>query len=174
MRNTTSPTSPELVNAVFLVDRVQHFVTALQRSGLRFQTVRGGNRNASKHIIKDIRHGHSLLVVVSVMLIDDHGNVVTSLRRPVEFAQLRRWLSSSQHSSGAGVNTTVSGSWACIATDFTNCSFFDQTLPRFQCQKIAVGIGPNRCHRPLFRCYIYTSSFIRQVRFCGPCRFPLR
>ena len=40
----------DVENAVFLVDHAQHLAAALQRAGLRFQTVRHGNRNAVERV----------------------------------------------------------------------------------------------------------------------------
>lgn len=41
--------------AVFLVDGAQHLQTALQRSGLRFQISRHGNRNAVERIFRELK-----------------------------------------------------------------------------------------------------------------------
>jgi len=45
----------DISNAVFLVDYTQHLEAALQRAGLRFQTVRHGNRNAVERLFREIK-----------------------------------------------------------------------------------------------------------------------
>ena len=40
---------------VFLVDYAQHLAAALRRAGLRFQTLRQGNRNAVERIFREIK-----------------------------------------------------------------------------------------------------------------------
>jgi len=45
----------DVEDAVFLVDHAQHLKTALQRAGLRFQTVRHGNRNAVERVFREIK-----------------------------------------------------------------------------------------------------------------------
>ena len=45
----------DIENAVFLVDNAQHLAAALQRAGLRFQTVRNGNRNAVERVFREIK-----------------------------------------------------------------------------------------------------------------------
>jgi len=45
----------DVEDAVFLVDHAQHLKTALQRVGLRFQTVRHGNRNAVERVFREIK-----------------------------------------------------------------------------------------------------------------------
>jgi len=50
----------DVEDAVFLVDHAQHLKTALQWGGLRFQTVRHGNRNAVERVFQEIkRRTHS-------------------------------------------------------------------------------------------------------------------
>jgi putative transposase len=41
----------DVSDAVFLVDYAQHLAAALRRAGLRFQTMRHGNRNAVERVI---------------------------------------------------------------------------------------------------------------------------
>ncbi|WP_081641548.1 IS6 family transposase [Halarchaeum acidiphilum] len=50
----------DVSDAVFLVDSAQHLATALDREGLRFQTVRHGNRNAVEHLFREIKRRTSL------------------------------------------------------------------------------------------------------------------
>jgi putative transposase len=45
----------DVETAVFLVDGAQHLQTALQRSGLRFQISRHGNRNAVERIFRELK-----------------------------------------------------------------------------------------------------------------------
>ena len=45
----------DIENAVFLVDNAQHLATALRRAGLRFQTVRHGNRNAVERVFREVK-----------------------------------------------------------------------------------------------------------------------
>jgi len=45
----------DVENAVFLVDGAQHLQTALQRTGLRFQMCRHGNRNAVERIFRELK-----------------------------------------------------------------------------------------------------------------------
>jgi putative transposase len=45
----------DVETAVFLVDDAQHFQTALQRAGLRFQMCRHGNRNAVERIFCELK-----------------------------------------------------------------------------------------------------------------------
>jgi len=45
----------DVEEAMFLVDHDQHLKTALQRVGLRFQTVRHGNRNAVERVFREIK-----------------------------------------------------------------------------------------------------------------------
>ena len=40
---------------MFLVDHVHHLSAALNRAGLRFQTVRHGNRNAVERVFRKIK-----------------------------------------------------------------------------------------------------------------------
>jgi len=42
----------DVENAVFLVDHAHHLAAALQRAGLRFQTIRHGNRNAVERVFR--------------------------------------------------------------------------------------------------------------------------
>ncbi|EMA31503.1 transposase [Haloarcula japonica DSM 6131] len=44
----------DVETAVFLVDGAQHLQTALQRTGLRFQMCRHGNRNAVERIFREL------------------------------------------------------------------------------------------------------------------------
>ncbi|TQQ83229.1 IS6 family transposase, partial [Halonotius terrestris] len=44
-----------LRNIVFLVDYAHHLSAALNRAGLRFQTVRHGNRNAVERVFREIK-----------------------------------------------------------------------------------------------------------------------
>jgi len=50
----------DVSDAVFLVDYAQHLATALRRAGLRFQTVRHGNRNAVERIFREVKRRTSL------------------------------------------------------------------------------------------------------------------
>ena len=45
----------DVSDAVFLVDHAKHLAAALRQSGLRFQPVRHGNRNAVEYIFKEIK-----------------------------------------------------------------------------------------------------------------------
>ncbi|WP_128904755.1 IS6 family transposase [Halorubrum amylolyticum] len=45
----------DVETAVFLVDGAQHLQTALQRTGLRFQMCRHGNRNAVERIFRELK-----------------------------------------------------------------------------------------------------------------------
>ncbi|MFC7166880.1 IS6 family transposase [Halospeciosus flavus] len=45
----------DVEDAVFLVDHAQHLVSALQRVGLRFQTVQHGNRNAVERVFREVK-----------------------------------------------------------------------------------------------------------------------
>ena len=45
----------DVESAVFLVDGAKHLQTALQRSGLRFQTERHGNRNAIERLFREVK-----------------------------------------------------------------------------------------------------------------------
>ena len=45
----------DVSEAVFLVDHAHHLSAALNRAGLRFQTVRHGNRNAVERIFREIK-----------------------------------------------------------------------------------------------------------------------
>ncbi|WP_058997365.1 IS6 family transposase [Haloarcula sp. CBA1127] len=45
----------DVETAVFLVDGAQHLQTALQRTGLRFQMCRNGNRNAVERIFRELK-----------------------------------------------------------------------------------------------------------------------
>jgi len=45
----------DVENAVFLVDHAQHLAAGLHRAGLRFQTVRHGNRNAVERVFREIK-----------------------------------------------------------------------------------------------------------------------
>ncbi len=45
----------DIEDAVFLVDYAQHLATALRRAGLRFQTVRHGNRNAVERVFREVK-----------------------------------------------------------------------------------------------------------------------
>ena len=42
-------------DAVILVDYAQHLAAALRRAGLRFQTIRHGNRNAVEHVFREVK-----------------------------------------------------------------------------------------------------------------------
>ncbi|WP_076148655.1 IS6 family transposase [Natrinema saccharevitans] len=45
----------DLDDTVFLVDHAQHLAAALQRAGLRFQSVRHGNRNAVERVFREVK-----------------------------------------------------------------------------------------------------------------------
>ena len=45
----------DVSNAVFLVDHVKHLAAALRRTGLRFQTMRHGNRNAVERVFREVK-----------------------------------------------------------------------------------------------------------------------
>jgi putative transposase len=45
----------DVSEAVFLVDYPHHLAAALNRAGLRFQTVRHGNRNAVERIFRELK-----------------------------------------------------------------------------------------------------------------------
>ena len=45
----------DVEDAVFLVDHANHLATALRRSGLRFQAVRHGNRNAVERVFREVK-----------------------------------------------------------------------------------------------------------------------
>ncbi|WP_188879762.1 IS6 family transposase [Halarchaeum nitratireducens] len=45
----------DVSDAVFLVDHAQHLAAALHRAGLRFQTIRHGNRNAAERVLRGIK-----------------------------------------------------------------------------------------------------------------------
>ena len=45
----------DVESAVFLVDGAKHLQTALQRSGLRFQTERHGNRNSVERVFREVK-----------------------------------------------------------------------------------------------------------------------
>jgi putative transposase len=45
----------DVKDAVFLVDHAKHLRAALRRSGLRFQSVRHGNRNAVERIFREVK-----------------------------------------------------------------------------------------------------------------------
>lgn len=45
----------DIEDAVFLVDHATHLVAALRRSGLRFQPVRHGNRNAVERVFREVK-----------------------------------------------------------------------------------------------------------------------
>jgi len=48
-------TKHDVSEAVFLVDHAHHLSAALNRIGLRFQTVRHGNRNAVERVFREIK-----------------------------------------------------------------------------------------------------------------------
>ena len=48
-------TKHDVSEAVFLVDHAHHLSAALDRAGLRFQTVRHGNRNAVERVFREIK-----------------------------------------------------------------------------------------------------------------------
>jgi putative transposase len=50
----------DVEDAVFLVDHANHLATALRRSGLRFQAVRHGNRNAVERVFREVKRRTSL------------------------------------------------------------------------------------------------------------------
>jgi len=45
----------DVSDAMFLVDYAQHLATALRRAGLRFQTVRHGNRNVVERVFREVK-----------------------------------------------------------------------------------------------------------------------
>jgi len=45
----------DVSNAVFLVDYAQHLAAALHRVGLRFQSIRHGNRNAIERVFRKVK-----------------------------------------------------------------------------------------------------------------------
>ena len=45
----------DIEDTVFLVDYAQHLASALRRAGLRFQTVRHGNRNAVERVFREVK-----------------------------------------------------------------------------------------------------------------------
>ena len=45
----------DVEDAVFLVDHAKHLAAALRRSGLRFQAVRHGNRNAVERVVREVK-----------------------------------------------------------------------------------------------------------------------
>jgi len=45
----------DLEDTVFLVDHAQHLAAALQRAGLRFQSVRHGNRNSVERVFREVK-----------------------------------------------------------------------------------------------------------------------
>jgi len=45
----------DVENTVFLVDHAHHLAAALQRAGLRFQTIRHGNRNAVERVFREVK-----------------------------------------------------------------------------------------------------------------------
>ena len=45
----------DVSEAVFLVDHAHHLAAALNRAGLRFQTLRHGNRNAVERVFREIK-----------------------------------------------------------------------------------------------------------------------
>jgi putative transposase len=45
----------DVSEATFLVDHAQHLTTALTRLGLRFQTVRHGNRNSVERVFREVK-----------------------------------------------------------------------------------------------------------------------
>ena len=45
----------DVSDAVFLVDYAQHLAAALCRAGLRFQTIRHGNRNAVERVFREVK-----------------------------------------------------------------------------------------------------------------------
>src|SRR6056297_2071821 len=45
----------DVSEAVFLVDHAHHLSAALNRAGLRFQTIRHGNRNAVERVFREIK-----------------------------------------------------------------------------------------------------------------------
>ena len=45
----------DVSDAVFLVDYAQHLAAALRRAGLRFQTIRHGNRNAVERVFREAK-----------------------------------------------------------------------------------------------------------------------
>ena len=51
----------DVSDAVVLVDYAQHLATALRRAGLRFQTIRHGNRNTVECIFREVNRRTSSL-----------------------------------------------------------------------------------------------------------------
>ena len=45
----------DVSDAVFLVDYAKHLAAALRRAGLRFQTIRHGNRNAVERVFREVK-----------------------------------------------------------------------------------------------------------------------
>jgi putative transposase len=45
----------DVSDAMFLVDYAQHLAAALRRAGLRFQTMRHGNRNAVERVFREVK-----------------------------------------------------------------------------------------------------------------------
>ena len=45
----------DIEDTVFLVDYAQHLASALRRAGLRFRTVRHGNRNAVERVFREVK-----------------------------------------------------------------------------------------------------------------------
>ena len=45
----------DVSEAVFLVDHAHHLPATLNRAGLRFQTVRHGNRNAVERVFREMK-----------------------------------------------------------------------------------------------------------------------
>jgi len=43
----------DVLDAVLLVDHANHLAAALRRAGLRFQTMRHGNRNAAERVLEE-------------------------------------------------------------------------------------------------------------------------
>jgi putative transposase len=52
----------DVETAVFLVDYAQHLAAGLRRAGLRFQTVRHGNRNAVERVFREIKQRTSSFI----------------------------------------------------------------------------------------------------------------
>ena len=55
----------DVSDAVFLVDYAQHLAAAFRRVGLRFQTIRHGNRNAVERIFREVKRRTSSFSIVS-------------------------------------------------------------------------------------------------------------
>ena len=51
----------DVSDAVFLVDHAKHLAAALRRAGLRFQTMRHGNRNAAERVFREVKRRTSSL-----------------------------------------------------------------------------------------------------------------